>query len=515
MSAASPQAVSRNALAKSGVPFIPVEARLCERSLPDFIRQAWPIIEPTRTFLTNWHIDLLADYLLAATKRQIRKLIINIPPRYCKSIESTVMWPDWVWAQDPALMPTAGASTRWVFVSYASSLSLKHAVDRRTILDSEWYRRHWGHRVNFTLDQNEKAFMQNTARGYMISTSVSGRAMGLGGDFILVDDPQNTEEVESAAERKNAINFVDGTLATRLDDKFTGVTVLVQQRLHVADVTAHLLKQGGWELCCLPITEPARRVIVFPLAKEADGTPRQVVREKDELLWPQREGPEQVQEARTRLGVIRFRAQYGQQPIPAEGNIFKLHWWNYYTVLPTDRVRRIIQSIDSAAKAKTMNDESCILTAAELFTDFGFVWYLIDCWHERVEYPELKRVARTKLLQYRPSEVLVEDSSSGQELIQEFSTLIAVDEFQNPIPVIVTPVTKSRDKMAYAIAASPTVENGRVALPEYASWVSDFKTELADFSAESTVDNQVDAFTQLINYCRSDVAQVTVHQNVL
>lgn len=31
-----------------------------QMSLPDFIKAAWPIIEPARAFIPNWHIDLIA-----------------------------------------------------------------------------------------------------------------------------------------------------------------------------------------------------------------------------------------------------------------------------------------------------------------------------------------------------------------------------------------------------------------------------------------------------------------------
>ena len=110
--------------------------RVAERSFPAFVRQAWPILEPTTAFLPNWHIDLVCEYLEAVTAGEIRRLVINLPPRYGKSLLVTILWPVWEWIRHPA--------TRWVFTSYADSLAGQHSQDRRTLLQSPWYCGHWG-----------------------------------------------------------------------------------------------------------------------------------------------------------------------------------------------------------------------------------------------------------------------------------------------------------------------------------------------------------------------------------
>ena len=114
--------------------------RVAERSFPAFVHQAWPILEPTTAFLPNWHIDLVCEYLEAVTAGEIRRLVINLPPRYGKSLLVTILWPVWEWIRHPA--------TRWVFTSYAESLAGQHSQDRRTLLQSPWYCGHWGSRVS-------------------------------------------------------------------------------------------------------------------------------------------------------------------------------------------------------------------------------------------------------------------------------------------------------------------------------------------------------------------------------
>ena len=131
--------------------------RHAERSLRAFVAQAWPVLEPRTPFLPNWHIDLICEYLEAITAGDLRRLVINLPPRYMKSLLVTVFWPAWEWLRMP--------ETRWLFVSYSESLATDHSVNRRQLLQSPWYRDSWGDRFQLTSDQNEEnAIPQQPAR---------------------------------------------------------------------------------------------------------------------------------------------------------------------------------------------------------------------------------------------------------------------------------------------------------------------------------------------------------------
>jgi hypothetical protein len=99
-----------------------------EASLRQYIEEAWPILEPGTPFLGNWHIDLLCEYLEAVTAGQVRRLLVNMPPRYMKSLLVTVLWPTWEWIRFP--------ERRWIFASYTESLALQHSRDRRTVLQA-------------------------------------------------------------------------------------------------------------------------------------------------------------------------------------------------------------------------------------------------------------------------------------------------------------------------------------------------------------------------------------------
>ena len=168
-------------------------------SLRVFVEWAWPILEPGAPFQPNWHIDLLCEYLEAVTAGEIRRLVINIPPRYGKSLLVSVCWPCWEWIQRP--------SHRWLFTSYAEKLASRHAIDRRRLLTSDWYQRRWGHVVRLTRDVNAKLEYHNSRRGAMVATSVGGSVTGKGGNRIVIDDPHNPTEAESDDEIGNKSIF--------------------------------------------------------------------------------------------------------------------------------------------------------------------------------------------------------------------------------------------------------------------------------------------------------------------
>lgn len=293
-----------------------VRAELARRSLSRYIREAWQVIEPGTEYLHNWHIDAISEYLTAVTQGQILRLLINMPPRYMKSISVSVMWPTWSWIDRP--------SSRWIFASYSQSLSTKHSVDRRTIIQSDWYRSHWGDLYNLTSDQNVKTEYQNDKRGVMVATSVGGTATGKGGDFIIVDDPHNPKEAQSDIQREAAITFFDQTLSTRLDNKKTGAIVVVMQRLHERDLSGHILERGGYEHLCLPAEAEKRTVIRMPVSL------KEIIREERGLLWPEREGPQEIAGQKISLGSYGYAGQYQQRPSPAEGGILKRYWWRFW-----------------------------------------------------------------------------------------------------------------------------------------------------------------------------------------
>src|SRR5580698_1097454 len=122
-----------------------IDCELATRTLGQFVRQAWGVVEPSTPFVPGWHIDAIIGHLEAITRGQIRNLLINVPPRHMKSLLVSVFWPAWEWIQRP--------ERRWLYSSYAAGLSIRDSVKCRMLIESPWYRSFWGDRYALAFDQ--------------------------------------------------------------------------------------------------------------------------------------------------------------------------------------------------------------------------------------------------------------------------------------------------------------------------------------------------------------------------
>lgn len=297
----------------------------------------------------------------------------------------------------------------------SATLSTNHSVDRRALIKSPWYQGRWKGIVKLATDLNLKTEFSNTARGHQIATSVGGSATGRGGNFLLADDLINPQQTNSDVERENAIRWFDETFSTRLDDKRLGRIVVIEQRTHTQDLSGHLLAQHGWHHVALPAIAERRTAIAFPRSG------REMVREEGDILWPQREGKAELEAAKQRFGSFAFQSQYQQAPVAREGNLIRTEWLNAtYRAIP-ERFDSLIMAIDTAYKTGTINDFSAAVVIGSLNSPRGGHapgHYLLEAWHGKLEFADLKRRVVELYQTWRPQVVLIEDAASGQSLIQ-------------------------------------------------------------------------------------------------
>jgi predicted phage terminase large subunit-like protein len=452
--------------------------RRSTRLLRTFVEWAWPVLEPATPFQPNWHIDLLCEHLEAVTAGNCRRLVINIPPRHGKSLLVSVLWPCWEWIQHP--------TTRWLFVSYSDSLASRHALDRRRLLRSDWYRAHWGHIVRLTRDQQQKAEFHNTRRGMMVATSVGGSITGKGGNRLVLDDPHNPLQAESDVQRQRAVDFYKHTLSTRRDDPARDAVVLVMQRLHTRDLAAELLELG-FDHVCLPALAPTRTTIVFPRSG------RSMVRDADTPLWPARESVAQLEAQRRVLGSYGFAGQYQQEPVPRSGGLFQRRWWGWYDDAP-EELDDVMQSWDLSFKDGDGSDYVVGLVAGRV----GVAVYLLDRFKAKASFVETCYAIDAMVARYpEASTVLIEDAANGPAV---------VDALRQKIRGLIA-VRPEGGKLARAAAVQPQVEAGQVYLPRPRlsdgreifgrGWVDDFIDTCAVFP-KGAHDDDVDALTQLL-----------------
>ena len=435
-----------------------------------FVGKVFETVDPGAEYLPNWHIEAIAEYLGACERGELTRLLINMPPRALKSVSVSVAWPAWLLGHGP--------ERRIVAASYAQSLALKHSLDSRLVVQALWYQRlfPW---TRLVAGQNEKHKFVTTQRGFRLATSVGASIIGEGGNFLIVDDPLNPRQAMSKVQREAANGWFDHGFVTRLDDKKRGVIVVVMQRLHVDDLSGHVLERGGWEHLCLPAVTEIPVVVDFGAFSH--------VREAGSVLHPEREGEAEIARMKRELGSQAFAAQYQQAPVLVEGGMMQSEWFRRYKALP-EEVLRVVQSWDTGIKAQAVHDASVCTTWVEC--EDGY--YLIDVAVMRLEYPALKKAVGRLAEQFVPHAILIEDKASGQSLLQDLRRDTA-------LPVIA--IQPRGDKVTRFAAVSAMVEAGRVWLPQRAAWLVDFETELYAFP-HGAHDDQVDSFSQFLAWVR-------------
>jgi predicted phage terminase large subunit-like protein len=450
---------------------------ILRRDLMSFIERSFYEVNPQTRILWAPHLELIAIKLEACRRGEIRRLIINLPPRQLKSHCASIAFPAWCLGHDPAV--------HLICASYGQDLADKFARDCRRIIVSAWYQRLFQTRL---ADRKPVHDFATTDQGTRMATSVGGVLTGRGADIIIIDDPLKPDEALSDS-RRNAVNeWYDHTLLSRLNDKERGCIIIIMQRLHQDDLAGHVLEQDDWEILSFPAIAEADQVYELdsPLGR------RSFKRETGDVLHPERESAATLTHIRETIGEYNFSAQYQQNPTPVGGAIVKTTWLQYYgpDQYP-ERFSQTLQSWDTANKATELSDYSVCTTWGVHQNRY----YLLDVFRQRLNYPDLKRHVQELANHHRPNKILVEDKASGTQLIQDLKAdgVYAVTAYQPP---------SGTDKIMRLHAQTALFENGRVLLPSAAPWLLDYVNEVTSFPG-TRHDDQVDSTTQALDHLRA------------
>jgi len=335
-----------------------------------FTMQCFHTVDPAHEYLHNWHIECVIEHLQAVERGEINRLIINMPPRSLKSITVSVAWPAWLLGKNP--------STQIITASYGHDLSVKHSVDTRLIMESDWYKVAFPDTI-IARDQNEKKKFQTTKRGHRKATSVGGSVTGDGGDYLIIDDPLKPDEAPSDVIRTGTNDWIDQTFLTRENDPKTSRALLVMQRLHEDDPTGHLLERGGWQLLNLPAYFDKRIIIQVNKKKW--------ICEQDSFLHEARLGEDELDKKLSELGMQGFVGQYLQRPTPDGGGEFQARYIQYYNNFSrkfTARGMNIYILYDPANSKKNkerVDPDYTAIVVVGLATDNNY--YLLDLVRDR------------------------------------------------------------------------------------------------------------------------------------
>ena len=322
----------------------------------------------------------------------------------------------------------------------------------------------------------------------MFSRGTGGASTGMGGNRVIIDDPQNPKQANSEAERKTSLGDYDHNLVTRLNRPEHDSIVVIMQRLHEKDLTGHITsEENDFVHLVLPATAESKQTITYPISGKIK------TRMPGDVLWPDRQGADNLASLKRKMGSYAFSGQYQQTPQPAEGGIFKSHWWQYYKELPfpLDTIDEAVQSWDTAIT------NTAAYVVCQIWVRKGPNKYLVHNERKRMDFPETIAAFKRMAIEYPYAFTkLVENKATGPAVVammrSEIAGIVAVD------------VKDSKPQRAQAYAAQ--AEAGNIYLPADASWLGDFLHEHNCVTPDGGGEywDQVDAASQAIDHFAFD-----------
>lgn len=477
-----------------------------------FVRYFWSVLEPNRPLIEGDALEAIALHLEAVTRGEIKRLLINVPPGFMKSMLVNVFWPAWEWA-------AAGLSSmRYVTFSYATHLTERDNARFRDIIRSQRFQELWGHAVS--LSEDGKIKVANTATGWKFASGFKGVGTGERGDRVILDDPHNIKEGESEAVRGETVRWVREAISNRLNDMDNGVIVVVMQRVHEEDVSGALIEDDiGYVHLMIPMEYDPSRHCATSIGWSDWRT------EDGELAWPERFSAKTVADLKRTLGPYAYTGQYQQTPEPRGGGIFKRDWWKMYALDPRGKPllppHFMVASLDPAYTNKQENDPSGF-TVWGVFKDVDGHQKvaLIHAWQKRLELhgqdverrigeTEASYVSRSKptwgLVEWVANDckrlqvdlLLIESKASGLSVAQEIRRLYRSAKWG-----VQTVDPGGLDKRARAYSVQHLFADGSIYAPDR-DWADMVISEFAKFRGlPGDEDNLVDSGTQALKHLR-------------
>lgn len=416
--------------------------RAAKSRLKPFLHLMWQIVNPGVEFKSNWHIDAICEHLEAVTKRQLKSLVISLPPGCCKSSIVGQAWPCWEWLQFP--------ERRWLFATNALENAKKEAVYRRTIISSDFYKEL---APEFELQQAGKRILvtRNDKNGVFRAISTGSSITGDHFDCQVIDDPNDAQR--TGIDELALINqWYDEVISTRRRDNMA--TVLIQQRLAANDLAGHLISLEPDCMIVLPAIYDANRISKpTPLGWKDPRT------QTGELLWPARLDEKFLKSQRRILGPIAFKAQYQQDPVSEQGNIFKPAWWlRHASGFEPEKNIQWIVAIDTASSLAKGSDRTVIQVWA---LGCNGVAYLIEQQSGHWEIVEKVRRIKNMFGAYSKLHIcLVEERNEG------FALCSLLEPELKEVGGRVWRWRSQANKDSRIRSIVPLVEGGQVSIPE-------------------------------------------------
>ena len=441
----------------------------CQNNFLNFVNAMWP------DFILGTHHEIIAKKLEQIANGEIRRLIINMPPRHTKSEFASFLFPAWMIGKNPDMKIIQATHTTELAVNFGRKIkNLIETEDYRDIFQG----------TELSADSKASGRWDTKRGGMYYAVGVGSNLAGRGGDLIIIDDPHSEQTALSNNGFDQAWDWYTGGPRQRLQPG--GSIVLVQTRWSEKDMTGQLIRAQAkdkmadqWDVVELPAIMPS-----------------------GEPCWPEFWSKTELEHVKASVPPYKWNAQYQQNPTAEELSILKREWWQKWTKTEVPNLQYVIQSYDTAFSRKETADFSAITTWGVFYPqEIGGApaIILLDVRKGRWDFPELKAVANELYNFWEPETVIIEAKASGMPLTQELR--------QIGIPVVNFTPSKGNDKLSRVHSISPLFEAKMVWAPDE-PWADEMIEECAAFP-NGQYDDLVDSMTQaLMRYRQGNFVQI-------
>ena len=422
-----------------------------------FVKTVWP------EFVQGKHHKIYAEKLNRIANGELKRLIVNMPPRHTKSEFASHLFPAFFMGRHP--------KSKLIQTTHTGELAIRFGRKAKNLIESDEYASVFPD-VSLAADSKAAGRWESNHKGEYFAAGVGGAITGRGADLLIIDDPHSEQDALSPSVLDGHYEWYTSGPRQRLQPG--GAIVLVMTRWSIKDLTGRLLQAQS--------KDPAAdqwEIVEFPAVIN------------DKPMWGNFWSMDGLNSVKASIPITKWNAQWMQNPVAEEGALIKREWWKKWEPEKIPHLQYIIQSYDTAFTKKETADYSAITTWGIFTPEEGGRQniILLDAKKGRWNFPELKEKAQEEYKYWEPEIVLVEAKASGLPLTHELQKI--------GIPVINFTPSRGNDKHARVNSVAPLFESGAVWAPKDRRWAEEVIEECAAFPF-GDYDDYVDSMTQAL-----------------
>lgn len=389
-----------------------VSKYLCESSTLNFTRYFFKH-RFGRKFIASEHHIKICEALDKVISGEIKKLIINIAPRYGKTELAVKNFMAYGLAINP--------SSRFIHLSYSDDLALDNSEEVKEIVKSEEYQQMFS-KVQVKPKSDSKKKWYTSEQGGVYATSTAGQVTGFGagvvdleeeidlnflenstGTFagaLIIDDPIKPEDADSMVTRNRINERWDSTIKNRVNSRNTPI-IIIMQRLHEEDLCGYLINQApdDWTILSFPSIKP-------------DGT----------ALWPFKHTLEELIKLRNENELV-FDRQHMQDPKTSKGILFNRKELNRFSL--ADLTNDGLETTLGYCDVKDEGIDNLSFPFAKIYKGKVFIH---DVVFSNATVEQTLPQSAAKILEHKVNYVRVEKNNQGSGFIRDLRKLVPAEK---------------------------------------------------------------------------------------